>query len=120
MRRSGRRMQRSQQAEEGLKESQERLRLAMTTAQMGYHYRKLETGGRTGDRLGALCGLPPGSSFANDKQFLNAVHPDNRERVAEAVTANAETHGLCTPVLRSYPAEWSGALACRPRQGLSE
>ncbi|MGH8585511.1 MAG: response regulator [Gammaproteobacteria bacterium] len=79
-------MDRSRQAEEGLKESQERLRLAMTTAQMGYHYRDFETGWAIyGDQLGALCGLPPGSSFANDEQFLNAVHPDDRERVAETV-----------------------------------
>jgi len=77
---------RSGQAEEGLKESQERLRLAMATAQMGYHYRDFETGMAIySDQLGALCGLPSGSSFANYEQFLNAVHPDDRERVAEAV-----------------------------------
>ena len=79
-------MDRSRQAEEGLKESQERLRLAMATAQMGYHYRDFETGMAIySDQLGALCGLPSGSSFANYEQFLNAVHPDDRERVAEAV-----------------------------------
>jgi PAS domain S-box-containing protein len=77
---------RSRQAEEGLKESQERLRLAMATAQMGYHYRDFETGMAIySDQLGALCGLPSGSSFANYEQFLSAVHPDDRERVAEAV-----------------------------------
>ena len=77
---------RSRQAEEGLKESQERLRLAMATAQMGYHYRDFETGMAIySDQLGALCGLPSGSSFANYEQFLDAVHPDDRERVAEAV-----------------------------------
>ena len=77
---------RSRQAEEGLKESQERLRLAMATAQMGYHYRDFETGMAIySDQLGALCGLPSGSSFPNYEQFLNAVHPDDRERVAEAV-----------------------------------
>ena len=79
-------MDRSRQAEEGLKESQERLRLAVATAQMGYHYRDFETGMAIySDQLGALCGLPSGSSFANYEQFLNAVHPDDRERVAEAV-----------------------------------
>ncbi|MBA2592763.1 MAG: response regulator [Pseudomonadota bacterium] len=79
-------MDRSRQAEEGLKESQERLRLAMTTAQMGYHYRDFETGMAIySDQLGGLCGLPSGSSFANYEQFLNAVHPHDRERVAETV-----------------------------------
>lgn len=79
-------MHQSQQAEEGLKESQERLRLAMTTAQMGYHYRDFETGMTIySDQLGGLCGLPSGSSFANYEQFLNAVHPDDRGRVAETV-----------------------------------
>ncbi len=79
-------MHRSRQAEEALKESQERLRLAMTTAQMGYHYRDFETGMAIySDQLGALCGLPPGSSFANYERFLNAVHPDDRERVVETV-----------------------------------
>ena len=77
---------RSGQAEEGLKESQERLRLAMATAQMGYHYRDFETGMAIySDQLGGLCGLPSGSSFANYEQFLNAVHPHDRERVAETV-----------------------------------
>ena len=77
---------RSRQAEEGLKESQERLRLAMATAQMGYHYRDFETGMAIySDQLGALCGLPARSSFANYEQFLNAVHPDDCERVAETV-----------------------------------
>ncbi|MDQ3563226.1 MAG: response regulator [Pseudomonadota bacterium] len=79
-------MQRCRDAEEALKESQERLRLAMTTAQMGYHYRDFETGMAIySDQLGGLCGLPPGSSFATYEQFLNAVHPDDRERVAETV-----------------------------------
>jgi len=79
-------MQRSRHAEEGLKESQERLRLAMTTAQMGYHYRDFDTGMAIySDQLGQLCGLPPGSSFATYEQFLNAVHPDDRERVADAM-----------------------------------
>ncbi|MGQ0592999.1 MAG: response regulator [Gammaproteobacteria bacterium] len=83
-------MQRSRQAEEGLKESQERLRLAMSTAQMGYHYRDFETGWAIySDQLGALCGLPPGSSFANHEQFLNAVYPDDRERVAETMARAA-------------------------------
>ncbi|MGH8577460.1 MAG: ATP-binding protein, partial [Gammaproteobacteria bacterium] len=83
-------MQRSRLAEEGLKESQERLRLAMTTAQMGYHYRDFETGMAIySDQLGALCGLPSGSSFANYEQFLNAVHPEDRGRVAETVARAA-------------------------------
>ncbi len=81
---------RSRQAEEELKESQERLRLAMTTAQMGYHYRDFETGMAIySDQLGGLCGLPPGSSFATYEQFLNAVHADDRERVAETVAQAA-------------------------------
>ncbi|MGH8562912.1 MAG: response regulator [Gammaproteobacteria bacterium] len=79
-------MQRARQAEEGLKESQERLRLAMTTAQMGYHYRDFETGMAIySDQLGELCGLPSESSFANYEQFLSAVHSDDRERVAETM-----------------------------------
>ncbi|MGH8569164.1 MAG: response regulator, partial [Gammaproteobacteria bacterium] len=83
-------MQRSRQAQEELKESQERLRLAMTTAQMGYHYRDFDTGWAIySDELGLLCGLPSGSSFANYEQFLNAVHPDDRERLAEAAARAA-------------------------------
>ncbi len=83
-------MLKSRQAEEGLQESQERLRLAMTTAQMGYHYRDFDTGWAIySDELGRLCGLPSGSSLANYKQFLSAVHPDDRERVAETVARAA-------------------------------
>ena len=83
-------MQRCRDAEEALKESQERLRLAMSTAQMGYHYRDFDTGWAIySDQLGELCGLPSGSSFANYKQFLSAVHPDDRERVAETVARAA-------------------------------
>jgi PAS domain S-box-containing protein len=82
---------RSRQAEEELKESQERLHLAMATAQMGYHYRDFETGMAIySDQLGALCGLPSGSSFANYEQFLNAVHPDDRERVARATREDTD------------------------------
>ena len=83
-------MQRSRHAEEGLKESQERLRLAMATAQMGYHYRDFETGMAIySDQLGALCGLPSGSSFATYEQFLSAVYPDDRERLKESVARAA-------------------------------
>ena len=79
-------MRRSRQAEEGLKESQERLRLAMTTAQMGYHYRDFDTGMAIySDQLGALCGLSSGSSFANYDDFLNAIHPGDRKCLAEAM-----------------------------------
>ncbi len=79
-------VRRSRQAEEALKESQERLRLAMATAQMGYHYRDFDTGiAIYSDELGRLCGLPPGSSFSSHDDFLSAVHPEDRERLVESM-----------------------------------
>ncbi|MGH8590942.1 MAG: PAS domain-containing protein, partial [Gammaproteobacteria bacterium] len=103
-------MQRARYAEEGLKESQERLRLAMTTAQMGYHYRDFDTGMAIySDQLGRLCGLPSGSAFATYDEFLNAIHPDDRERVAETV-AHASRED--TDYVEEFRMIWPDGTVC--------
>lgn len=78
------------QAEQRLKDSEERLRLAVSTAQMGYHYRDFEKGVvKYSEEVGPLCGLPPGASYPTYEDFLKAVHPDD-ERVAQAIARAAE------------------------------
>jgi two-component system, cell cycle sensor histidine kinase and response regulator CckA len=74
------------QAEETLRQSQERLRLALRGARMGTWHWHIETGALTWDEgLDALYGLPPGEKITSYQQFLERVHPSDRAFVQESM-----------------------------------
>ncbi|HLL55536.1 MAG TPA: PAS domain-containing protein, partial [Myxococcaceae bacterium] len=74
------------QAEEYLRESEERLRLALNAGRMGVFDLNVRS-----DRLlfspayAAMLGLPPGSSPASLEHFIARVHPEDRERVGRTI-----------------------------------
>jgi len=73
------------QAEEALRDSEERLRLAVDGARLGTWRWKLESNEIEGSPLSfALIGLPPNTKF-NFALFRATVHPDDRTRVDEAL-----------------------------------
>ncbi|MFE1748489.1 diguanylate cyclase domain-containing protein [Coleofasciculus sp. H7-2] len=73
-------------AELALQESEARLRLALEAAHMGtWHWDILTNSIMYSDQLGPVFGLPPGSYHPTYEAFLDAVHPEDREYVAQAV-----------------------------------
>ena len=69
------------QAENALRESEERLRLALDAAQMGQWDWNIITGEFVcSEKSLALYGLPPDTPMSYDR-FLLTVHPEDRERV---------------------------------------
>jgi PAS domain S-box-containing protein len=73
------------QAEEALRESEERLRLAVAGADLGTWHWNLRTGELFwSDRSLAMSGFPPGTPVSYDK-FLATMHPDDRARVDATV-----------------------------------
>ena len=78
-------------AEEALKESEARLRLALDAAHMGsWNWDIRANTAVYSNELGPMFGLPPGSSLQTLETFLEVVHADDRQRVASAVTAALE------------------------------
>ncbi|MDX2213692.1 MAG: PAS domain-containing protein [Oculatellaceae cyanobacterium bins.114] len=80
------------QAEAALRESEERLQLALKGAQQGIwdwnlHTQRLDWD----DRCKEIFGLPP-DFWVTYEWHINALHPDDRERVISAAT-NALQHG---------------------------
>lgn len=81
--------------ENALRESSERLRAAVQLAGLGLYSVTVDAGGDLltwDDRVRALWGLPPGSEVTYDV-WLNAIHPDDRERVQMAVARAYEASG---------------------------
>jgi PAS domain S-box-containing protein len=73
-------------------ESEARLRMVLTVARMGTWDWDIASNRVTySDDLGPIFGLPRGSAHPTLAAFLDAVHPDDRERVAEAVTLALDT-----------------------------
>jgi diguanylate cyclase (GGDEF)-like protein/PAS domain S-box-containing protein len=73
-------------AELVLQESEARLRLALEAAHMGtWHWDILTNSIMYSDQLGPVFGLSPGSYHPTYEAFLDAVHPEDREYVAQAV-----------------------------------
>jgi PAS domain S-box-containing protein len=73
-------------ATQALQRSEERLRLALGAARMGIWYWSAETNVLVwDDNLRALYGLPPGQSVGGYEEFLDRVHPDDRQFVSESV-----------------------------------
>jgi PAS domain S-box-containing protein len=71
-------------AEEALRASEERLRLAQQVACIGAFEWNIRTGVNTWTpELEAMYGLPPGAFDRTQTAFENLVHPDDRARVIE-------------------------------------
>jgi PAS domain S-box-containing protein len=83
-----------QQATKALAQSQERLRRALDAARMGIWFWSVESGTLTwDDNLRQLYGLEPGEQISTYEEFLARVHPDDRERVVDAVRQVLEAGG---------------------------
>jgi PAS domain S-box-containing protein len=69
-------------SEQALKESEERLRLALDAGGMGTWEVDLRTGeGQIDANQAAILGLPPATPRLGMRDFLNLVHPDDRQEV---------------------------------------
>ncbi len=78
-------------AQEALKESEERLRLALTTAHLGTWDWQIQSGQVIwSGNVESLFGLPQGSFVGTYGAFLDCVHPDDRELVTQAITRAVE------------------------------
>ncbi len=73
------------QTEEALRESENRLRVALSAAQMGTWHWDIATNRQTLDEsLVRLCGLGSGKQIRTLEDFLRTIHPDDRHFVADA------------------------------------
>jgi PAS domain S-box-containing protein len=82
------------QATKALAQSEERLRRALDAARMGIWFWSVETGTLTWDNnLRRLYGLESGEQVGTYDDFLARVHPDDRERVGNAVRQVLEVGG---------------------------
>lgn len=80
-------------AAEALRESENRLRLAMTAARLGTWDYDTVSGQLTwSDRCKAIHGLPPGAAV-DLVTFLDRLHPEDRERVDQLVQGTLESTG---------------------------
>ncbi|HLN85988.1 MAG TPA: PAS domain S-box protein, partial [Candidatus Limnocylindrales bacterium] len=71
-------------AEEALRESEERLRLALDGGSLGTWHHDMVTGEIIRDRrAAAIIGLPSGISHG-ESVFINVVHPDDRDKLVAA------------------------------------
>ena len=85
---------RRHQAEEALRRSEERLRLATDAAGLGTWDVTVATGElRWSDRQFTLMGVSANTFGGTQDDFLAAVHPEDRERVFETVR-RSETEGV--------------------------
>jgi PAS domain S-box-containing protein len=82
------------QAEQALAQSQERLQLALRAARMGTWHWDLTTGAIGWDEgLNQLYALESHQAITRHEQFLERVHPDDREVVHAAVQRAIDTTG---------------------------
>lgn len=78
--------------EEALRESEERLRIALDAAKLGMWYWNLESDTLTfTEQCKALFGLPA-DTVMSYQVFLDALHPDDRQRTNEIVNHSIEEH----------------------------
>jgi len=79
-------------AEEALRGSEERLRLAQEVAQIGSFDRNMVTGEVTwSSTLAAIYGLRPGQFPGNDEEYLQLIHPEDRPQVAHLLEQSHES-----------------------------
>ena len=80
------------QAEEAIRESEERLRLAQGAANAGaWEWNLLTNKNAWSEKLWHLYGLEPDSCEPSFETWLQSVHPDDRARVERAVTEAASS-----------------------------
>jgi PAS domain S-box-containing protein len=78
------------QAEEALRESEERLSLMIQAADLGVWDRDIVADRHNwSPKLMQIFGLPPDTTI-NYKRFLSLIHPDDRERIDSAIRASIE------------------------------
>ena len=79
-------------AEEALRSSEERLRLAYQAAQLGTFEWNIQTGVTTWTpELEEMYGLPQGGFAGTHAAFMSLVHPDDREGVLKLVDESLKT-----------------------------
>ena len=79
------------EGEEALRLSEERLRRGQLYANIGTWEWNIETGDLYwSERIAPLFGYAPGKLVTSYENFLNAVHPDDRQAVIDAVNACVE------------------------------
>jgi PAS domain S-box-containing protein len=82
-----------QRAEEGRRKSEERLRLALESARLGIWDTDLRTGMCDVDATAsAILGVKPGAALTMERA-LSGVHPEDSERVRQAVDAALDVRG---------------------------
>jgi PAS domain S-box-containing protein len=80
------------EAEQAVRASEERLRLAQQAARIGTFERNVRTGVVTWTpEMEAVYGLPPGGFGQTQTAFENLIHPDDRARVMGLVDCALET-----------------------------
>jgi len=91
-------------AEEALRDSEERLRLAQQAARLGVFELNLQTGVNTWTpELESMYGLQPGSFSGTQAAFEKLVHPDDRSGVIALVEESLKTG---EPVRREWRVVW--------------
>ncbi|HEY6971209.1 MAG TPA: PAS domain S-box protein [Candidatus Angelobacter sp.] len=79
-------------AEEALRASEERVRLAQQAAHIGTFEWNLRTGVNTWTpELEAMYGLPPGGFSGTQTVFENLIHPEDRARVMDLIHGSLNT-----------------------------
>jgi len=79
-------------SEEALRHSEERLRLAHEAAKIGIFERNMQEGGSAwSPEMGAMYGIEPGKAPKAVEDFLQLVHPSDRESVLRLVAESIDT-----------------------------
>lgn len=74
-----------------IREQEERLRLALAAAKMGAWSQDLANGAYTNsEETGPIFGLPKGTGPRSTESLMFAVHPDDREQLAESMKRDRE------------------------------
>ncbi len=81
------------QAEEALRQSEDRLRLTMESAELGtWDFNPITNVLKWDDQCKAMFGLPPTAEITWDV-FLSGLHPDDRERIRQVLLQSFDPKG---------------------------
>ncbi len=84
-------------AEQSLRESEERLRLAMNASNQGWFDLDLETGAiNVSPEYVRMIGYEPGEFKSDLRHWLSNVHPEEQDAFSAALASCAENGGPCT------------------------